>query len=262
MTHSACGYAGRDEALMAFLYDDGTRDDENRAARTRFEAHLTGCPVCRDELEALRGVRATLSSWAPPEPNLPALFAASGNQRFSTRDPHRRAVRWSAAIPAWAQVAAALLFLGVSAAVANLEIRYDASGLSIRTGWSRPPAAAPAQQRAPDAATQSELAALGNQLRAEFRSARGQAIAQPQPSHLADADVLRRVKALVDDSEKRQQRELALRVAEVLRDVNAQRQADLVKFDRAIGSVENRLGVQVMRNQQQMNYFIRTSQSR
>ena len=45
---------------------------------------------------------------------------------------------------------------------------------------------------------------------------------------------MRRVRALLEESEKRQQRELALRVAEVLRDVNAQRQADLMKIDRSL----------------------------
>ena len=59
--------------------------------------------------------------------------------------------------------------------------------------------------------------------------------------------MLRRVRALVDESEQRQQRELALRVAEVLRDVNAQRQADLVKIDRSLGVVQNNLGVEVMK---------------
>ena len=61
---------------------------------------------------------------------------------------------------------------------------------------------------------------------------------------------MRRVRALVDESEKRQQRELALRVAEVLRDVNAQRQADLVKIDRSLGAVQNNLGVEVMKQRQ------------
>ena len=35
---------------------------------------------------------------------------------------------------------------------------------------------------------------------------------------------------LVEESERKQQRELALRVAQVIREVNAQREADLVKI--------------------------------
>jgi hypothetical protein len=74
---------------------------------------------------------------------------------------------------------------------------------------------------------------------------------------------VRRVRGLIDESEKRQQRELALRVAEVIRDVNAQRQADLIKVDRVLGTVQNNLGIAVLKNRaqmQQMDYFIRTSQ--
>ena len=60
-------------------------------------------------------------------------------------------------------------------------------------------------------------------------------------------------RALVEESEKRQQRELALRIAELLRDVNAQRQADLVKIDRTLGVVQNNVGIEVMKNRQQIN---------
>jgi hypothetical protein len=42
--------------------------------------------------------------------------------------------------------------------------------------------------------------------------------------------------------------------------VNMQRQADLVKVDRALGLVKNDLGVEVLKNRQQMNYYMRTSQ--
>ena len=34
-----------------------------------FETHLRGCADCRDELKALRAVRADLAAWAPPEPD-------------------------------------------------------------------------------------------------------------------------------------------------------------------------------------------------
>jgi hypothetical protein len=67
---------------------------------------------------------------------------------------------------------------------------------------------------------------------------------------------------VVDESEKRQQRELALRVAELLRDVNAQRQGDLAKVNRALGAVENNLGVEVLKTRQQVNLMYRASQVR
>jgi hypothetical protein len=169
-------------------------------------------------------------------------------------------------------VAAALLFLGVSAGVANLDVRYDQNGLSIRTGWSARGGSnesggsggsgakevaqgfSPASQTAP---WRADLAALERQLETKFREIQASAMAVPAQTVVTasatDADVTRRVRALVEDSEKRQQRELALRIAGLLRDVNAQRQADLVKIDRTLGVVQNNVGIEVMKNRQQLN---------
>ncbi len=264
MTHSACGFAGdREEALVTYLY--GEPDDA--AARTRFEAHLATCVACRQDLAELEEVRAQIGHWNPPR------FASMLESGAGSGAP------WWRQVPAWAQVAAALLFLGVAAGIANLDVRYDQSGLSVRTGWSQPPRAvaqtASALAVSPSAAARdlstlnpptgdapwrTDLAALERQLRTEFRGR--DAIAQPARASV-DADTLRRVRALIDESEKRQQRELALRLAEAIRDVNAQRQADLVRVDRALGSMQNNLGVQVLKNRQQMqqmDFLIRTSQ--
>jgi hypothetical protein len=256
MTESICGYSGdREAALVASLYDDG-----DPALRAAFEAHLAACGRCRDELDALRGVRAQLGRWAPPEP----IFALFSNPQSAIRNPQSS---WWRQMPAWAQVAAALLFLGVSAGVANLDVRYDANGLSVRTGWSKRPLA-PAASVAPGDGTsapwRADLTSLERQLKNEFRAAQVSAApvaaAMPRAASAADADVLRRVRALLDQSEKRQQRELALRVAEVLRDVNAERQADLVKIDRSLGVVQNNLGVEVMKQRQSLNLLYRASQ--
>jgi hypothetical protein len=69
----------------------------------------------------------------------------------------------------------------------------------------------------------------------------------------ADEALLRQVRQLLQDSERRQQNELALRVAEVARDMQAQRQADLVKIDRTLGLMQSRTGMEVMRTQRQVN---------
>jgi hypothetical protein len=61
------------------------------------------------------------------------------------------------------------------------------------------------------------------------------------------------VNALVQASERRQQRELALRVAELMRDVQTQRQADLVRIERSLGIIQSRTGMEVMRTQRQVN---------
>ena len=110
MTDISCTYGdGRDEAIVALLYGetDGSPD------RAGFEAHVQTCARCRAELAGLRGVRTQLARWSPPEPI--NLQVGIGNSQSA----------WWRQIPAWAQVAAALLFLGVSAGMANLDIRYD-----------------------------------------------------------------------------------------------------------------------------------------
>jgi hypothetical protein len=286
MTQSVCTYSGdRDEALVTFLYDKDASGEGERAA---FGAHLPTCAACRDELDTLRGIRTQLATWNPPEPNFAITFGGArqsrsldrpssiSNQQSAINNQH---LRWWRSVPAWAQVAAALLFLGVSAAIANLDVRYDQQGLSIRTGWSqqrdargatatnRATASSPAAAGSGEAPWKADLTALEQQLKAEMRVARtspdaATPQAQTVSTHATDAELVRRVRALVDESEKRQQRELALRVAELLRDVNAQRQGDLAKVNRALGAVENNLGVEVLKTRQQVNLMYRASQVR
>src|SRR5689334_411698 len=112
-----CSFAGdRESALIGYLYDE-----LDASGRRDFEAHLAGCRVCRSELDALSGVRRRLAAWTPPA--LDAIGSAASPPP------------WWRQVPAWAQVAAALLFLGVSAGLANLSIHYDQSGFTVRTGW-------------------------------------------------------------------------------------------------------------------------------
>src|ERR1700761_6338993 len=125
MTELGCSYDNRDDAIVAYLYDD----DEGRGTEgARFEKHLASCAPCRAEIASLRGVRRQLTHWSPPD-------FVSSHAQLAARPP-----QWWRQIPVWAQVAAALLFLGVSAGIANLDVRYDAAGLTVRTGWSKPSA--------------------------------------------------------------------------------------------------------------------------
>jgi hypothetical protein len=186
-------------------------------------------------------------------------------------------------MPVWTQAAAALLFLGVSAGIANLDVRYDQAGLTVRTGWSTRPGvaggpAAPkrvgvspsegaptdlsagAQGAKTDAPWRADLAALERQLKTEFHAAQASASTAAQPARMAssaDAETLRRVRTMIEESDKRQQRELALRVAEMMRDVNAQRQADLIKIDRTLGVISNNTGVEVMKSRREMMDYIK-----
>src|SRR5262249_55891349 len=197
------------------------------------------------ESEGVGGGQRQLSHWSPPEPKFGAVGrdarrqAPAAASKSVGRAPSvlRRPRTWPA-IPAWAQAAAAVLLLGVSAGLANLSVRYDRNGLTVRTGWwrvsdERPAAAASVQDNAAAARAQlsamaEKVAALERDLRAVQASSVRAAEARPGAT---DAELLRKVHVLVDESERRQKTELALRLAQALTDYNAQRQADLRRIE-------------------------------
>jgi hypothetical protein len=263
MSVTDCTYDGRrDEILVAYLYEDMEPPE-----RELFAAHLPGCGACRTELDDLTSVRAGLARWTPPEPERRLTLAPPV--------PRRPARIWSALaeVPAWAQVAAALLVLGIAAGVANLNVQYDRDGFSVRTGWMAPATAGPAFRSAESGGTpelklgptaaaaggqaadpapwRAELAALERSFRAQVQNA--SATPQPARSGADDAELLRRVRAIVEASERNQQRELALRVAEVARDMQAHRVADLQRIQRTLNVIENATGGAIVRQGRVLN---------
>jgi hypothetical protein len=261
MTELTCGYGDdRDAAIVAFLYDEPGASPAERAG---FETHLLTCARCQADVASLREVRVQLGRWSPPEPSF-SIYSSSSTVVPS--QPAMRNPQWWRAIPVWAQVAAALLFLGVSAGMANLDVRYG--GLTIRTGWSPRPATsgAPAATettpremvaQAKDAPWRADIAALEQQLKSEIRAVSTSTPQAPSiktvSASVSDAEISRRVRALVEESEKRQQTELALRLAELARDVTAQRQADMVRFEHKLGLVQNNVGIEVLKTREKMN---------
>jgi hypothetical protein len=280
MADILCGYtADRDETLIAYLY--GEIDEGQRAA---FDAHVVTCERCRHELAELQGVRAHLREWTAPEPVRPLAMAAPF---WSPAVPAAATTPWWRGIPVWAQVAAALLVLGVSAGIANLDVHYDRTGLTVRTGWSPPVASTPARAtegqpvvpaqarsgpgaRPPEPVTtttattipwQADLVALERRLRAEFHSSSsaGPALTvRDDRTANADAQLLRKVRALLDDSERTQRNEMALQIAEVVREFDTKRGSDLANY-RTLKNVQNVTGVEIARQQQWLDVLTRAS---
>lgn len=247
MNENICTYGGkRDELLVAYLY--GEIDADGRAA---FDRHLLVCAPCRAELDALGGVRSELVHWAPPEP------AGHIGVQVAIPAAHRQGITAAMRdIPAWAQIAAATLFLGAAAGLANVELSYTDGGVSVRTGWRRPaavesPTASAAEARPTSAPWRDDLTALERELKAALQ-ARPAAVGSTSTT-TGDEALLRRVHQMIQEAERRQQSELALRVAEVARDMQSQRQADLVKIDRTLGVLRSQTGMEVMRTQRQVN---------
>jgi hypothetical protein len=268
MADILCGYtADRDETLVAYLYGD--IDEGQRAA---FEAHIATCERCRHELAELQGVRGRLREWTAPEPIRPFAVAAPPTPAAVTSS---RTGIWSALreIPVWAQIAAALLFLGISAGVANLDVHYDRTGLTVRTGWSRPMTPAQAENvpgapgsRGVNTATATrapwgaDLVALEGRLRTEFHAASstGSALTARDDRSGADAQLLRRVRALLDDSERKQRNEIALQIAEVVREFDTKRGSDLANI-RSLKNVQSVTGAEIARQQEWLNLLTRAS---
>jgi hypothetical protein len=294
MSDISCTYDGRrDEMLVDYLYDE-----LDAAARRAFDAHLASCGTCRGELAELRAVRTELAEWAPPEPARVLAIAPSAAAP-------RRNVVWSALaeIPAWAQVAAAMLALAVAAGVANLQINYGAQGLTVRTGWLSVPdmnvgptdggtdpagatarsasnsnggpsfssgaasdvgpsfSAAAGGSRSDAAPWAEELAALERDLRAEIEKA--QLTRSAGAPARADDATLARVRAMIEASERNQRRELALRVAEVAREVQTQRVADLQRIQRSFAVLENSTSGAIFRQGRLLdNLAVRVSSGR
>lgn len=250
------------DSLVAYLYEEC-----DIVERRRVEDHVATCLACAQELEGLRAVRHDLTAWMPPDRELGFAVVQTAGARPAAPQG------WSA--PRWLAAAAAVLLLAGAAAIANFEVRYDADGFAVRTGWQ--PAAPPAASASPDATGPKsgaaaapwtmELTALERQLRREFSLTRSpatvSAAAAPEGRKaIADADLLRRMRALIDESERRQQRELALRLSQVVREIETQRRADLIRIEQGFGQIEGRTGAEAAQQRQVLNYLVRVSQRR
>jgi hypothetical protein len=269
MADILCGYtADRDETLVAYLY--GEIDPAQRSA---FEAHIATCDRCRHELVEMQGLRDQLQDWKVPEtrPIVSELHsqtpeAASG----------RRITAWKLLreVPAWGQLAAALLVLGVSAGIANLTIRYDHNGLTVRTGWSSTPterqvdaSKVPGGSRADANASASpwrtDLTALETRLKTEFQASPERTLPPTRTAiSSADSELLQQVRALIRESERKQQNELALRIAEVIREFDSKRGTDLVNINQTLRAMQSNTGIEVLKQREalsRLDYLVRTS---
>jgi len=237
------------ETLVAYLYDDIDPVLRDVVAR-----HLVDCARCSGEVAALGGVRQTLAAWAPPTPAL--RFSVVADADGPAPPAAVPASPWRQ-VPVWAQAIAATLALAIGASIANLQVRRDASGVTVTTGWLQPaPAAAPSGA---ETSWRPALAALEQSLRRDL-AARPAALVAPVAAASAgasDAELLARVRALIEASEKRQEQELAMRMTQFVRDVELQRRADLVRVEQGLGQLEGRTGAEVARQRDAINYLMR-----
>jgi anti-sigma factor RsiW len=252
------------EQLVAYLYDE-----LGDGARRRVDEHLRICPACAGEVAGMAHVREELAGWAPPD-------AALGFTIVSTAKPAERMARvvrparwWTpASVPAWARAAAAVLIVAAGLSIANLQVRYGPDGLVITTGWmaaAAPVAGAPdavasaPAASAPAADWRPALANLEASLRQEIQAARATAAPASGPGVRGNDVTLQRIGQLIEQSERRQQQELALRLTQFGRDLEVQRRSDLVRINQGFGQFEGRAGAEIARQRQMLDYIMRVS---
>ncbi len=219
------------ELLIGYLYGELRLSD-----RDAFERHLASCADCRTEVDGLTGTRTQLQSWAPPSPEL-GFEVVRGPQRLGS--PARR---WGFS-PAWGLAAAAMLVGAISAAIANVEVTAGGGGVTMRTGWSR---SADVAASATQAASNAELQRVTARLR-EVEDRLTALASTPVAAHasttapagrMSDAELIRTMRALIDQSEERQQGVLARQIIQVNRDMETARRTDFDRLRRGIQQVE------------------------
>ena len=245
------------ELLVAYVYDDIIDLD-----RARFERHLRECATCRAERrgDAQRSRRPGRMGRARADAGFRLV---SGSQAVMAR-----------VVDAGAGLAAAaVLVLALASAIAQVEVGYGPNGLTVRTGWGR-------------AAVQTAAAASdtdGHQPAAAGRAARQRRCGNargPQPSvdaarsvgshggvlqastteaRSSDAQIMRRVVDLLSQSEGRQQQELALRITQLNRDVDAQRVADLMRIQQGQGRIEAMTTAEAVAHRDLASYILTSS---
>jgi len=262
------------EQLVSYLYEDLADGD-----RATFERHLRECEDCRGELNALRGVRADLISWSPPQPDFG--FRVVREPKIVPIGPRS----WRAwYTPAAGLAAAAVLVLAAASAIARVEVHRGPDGVTVRTGWSASAPATdqssgatgprsvsargdmvlPASTTSVDAAT---LALLDRRLRALEAASRETGLVRNASmsglsERASDADLLRRMRELLAQSETKQQGELALRINQVLRDVDAQRVEDLKRIQQGLRGIEASVNAEAAGHREVTNYILTSARQK
>jgi hypothetical protein len=242
-----CGDTG---ALVAYLYDEC-----EPGVRAVIDEHLARCRTCASEVNGLGWTRQQLAAWAPPATALG--FQIESPSAVVAPMPVKVAW-WRAPLPAWAQAAAALLIF--------------AAGLAV--GTARQPASAPQSAAAPAPAvtaapvvaqvSQTDLSQLEQRLKVEMARMRAPVTTAATTARADGDEIMRQVRALLEESEERQRRDFTLRSVEMARDIEAQRRVDLASVRETVGQLQGVTGAEIRQQREAIerinNYFIRVSQ--
>ena len=182
---------GNYEALVTYLYDECEPTEREQIA-----AHIAQCASCTEELRGLQDTRAHMGAWTPPA--LPLGF-----QITRTEDPQpakvlRPAAWWHQPLPAWAQVAAAVLIFAAGMSVNALRGDPAVSAGSVVASQSDAVGVRPV---AATSVSRADVARLDERVRsletAQLDRASVQ-IPRPAVASISERELMDRVQALID----------------------------------------------------------------
>jgi hypothetical protein len=228
------------DALLDYLYEEGDPDE-----RLKIAEHLQECAPCSIAVLEFQNVRGMLRDWTPPAAEL-GFRVVRDRDTQPDASADQRARGWSSwgwipsmHQPRWAQAAAAVLLFAAGMAVSQIRMNYSDGALTVQV---RPAESLPVAETA-SAATDIFLPAQNPV------PVINDALPVQSASSMDTEQLIQRVRAMIDQSEQRQQRELALRISQVATEEHTQHQADLLRIQENMGQQQDDF----------MNYLVRTS---
>jgi hypothetical protein len=219
-------YCGNGQALVAFLYDECDPADRDGIA-----AHVADCAACTTEIESLRLTRTRLAAWTPP----PAMLGFRITPDQAAGDtPHAATVLtsarwWKQPLPAWAQVAAALLIFagGVTVGTAG-----------FGSGESSDQSLAVSSRNESRAVSQQDLDAL----RSEIARLRTTSVTPVSTTSGDTSSVSSLVDRRVGATEERLREEFDGRIRQLVSDFQAVRTQDLMRVGNSMAGFQQVTG--------------------
>ena len=234
-----CGDTG---ALVAYLYEECEPE-----IRDVIATHLIRCESCSNEVDGLGWTRRRLQAWTPPVAELgfqmlvplESLGCHGGARR--SRHGHKRSQlsSFSASACRWVWHVVQ-------------EVRYRRCR-RFNPSWPR--------RTRHRARTSLNWRSVCRSEMAQMRTAGHDTGVRQATS--SDDDIMKKVEALVAQSEERQRREFTLRSVEMARDFEAQRRIDMASVRETVGQFQGAAGTEIRQQREaidRINNFIRVSQ--
>ena len=247
--------ADNHDALLDYLYEEG-----DPAERLKIATHLQECAACSVAVLEFQNVRGMLRDWTPPAADLGFRIVQDADASLSAPVNHGARSGWwrgwgpttHQKMPRLAQAAAAVVLFAAGMAVSQLNVDYGDGALTVRTRSAAPSANI---RNASITLPSQNVSAFGNTADTgnidinELERVLRERLQAQNTSAIDTEHLLQRVRAMIDQSEQRQQRELALRLSQVAREVDTQHQADLMRIQQDFGQQQEAT----------MDYLVRTS---